>query len=108
MLSNALKFTNEGSITVEVEFDNANKKLLFSIIDTGIGIRKADQVKLFKMFGKLQSSQKCNQQGIGLGLNVCKRIVTVFDGTMSVTSELGKGSKFSFYFIVKDFMMQAE
>jgi signal transduction histidine kinase len=57
LLSNALKFTNEGSITIEVEFDADNKKLYFNIIDTGIGIRKADQVKLFKMFGKLKSSQ---------------------------------------------------
>ena len=57
------------------------------------------------MFGKLQSSQKCNQQGIGLGLNVCKRIVNVFDGDLTVTSELGKGSKFSFSFTVKGFTM---
>ena len=57
MLSNALKFTNEGSITIEVEFDTDTNKLLFNIIDTGIGIRKVDQVKLFKMFGKLSSSQ---------------------------------------------------
>lgn len=53
LLSNALKFTNEGSITIEVEFDTNSMKLLFNIIDTGIGIRKVDQVKLFKMFGKL-------------------------------------------------------
>ena len=57
LLSNALKFTNEGSITIEVEFDTDTNKLLFNIIDTGIGIRKVDQVKLFKMFGKLSSSQ---------------------------------------------------
>ena len=42
LLSNALKFTNEGSITIEVEFDKNSMKLLFNIIDTGIGIRKAD------------------------------------------------------------------
>jgi signal transduction histidine kinase len=42
LISNALKFTNEGSITVEVEFDVATKKLSFNVIDTGIGIRKAD------------------------------------------------------------------
>ena len=53
LLSNALKFTNEGSITIEVEFDTNTNKLLFNIIDTGIGIRRVDQVKLFKMFGKL-------------------------------------------------------
>jgi len=42
LLSNALKFTNEGSITIESEFDTANMKLYFNIIDTGIGIRRAD------------------------------------------------------------------
>ena len=61
LLSNALKFTFEGSITLEVEFNPNTKMLHFNIIDTGIGIRKADQVKLFKMFGKLSGSAKQNQ-----------------------------------------------
>lgn len=106
LLSNSLKFTNEGSITIEVEFDTDTNKLFFSIIDTGIGIRKVDQVKLFKMFGKLQSSQNCNQQGIGLGLSVCKRIINVFQGDLNVTSELTKGSKFSFSFTVTGYTMK--
>ena len=58
MISNAMKFTSKGSITTEVDFDHVNKQLVISVVDTGIGIRKADQLKLFKMFGKLQSSSK--------------------------------------------------
>jgi signal transduction histidine kinase len=57
------------------------------------------------MFGKLQSSNKQNQQGIGLGLNVCKRIINVYNGEITISSELGVGSTFSFTFEVVDFEM---
>jgi signal transduction histidine kinase len=57
------------------------------------------------MFGKLQSSNKQNQQGIGLGLNVCKRIINVYNGEITISSELGVGSNFSFTFEVVDFEM---
>lgn len=80
----------------------------FSVIDTGIGIRKADQVKLFKMFGKLKNSKEQNQQGIGLGLNVCKRIVGVFKGDMYCNSEKDKGSKFSFSFHVNSYQFMQD
>jgi signal transduction histidine kinase len=56
LISNALKFTTTGSIIVDCNFDKENLLLDFSVIDTGIGIRKVDQVKLFKMFGKLNST----------------------------------------------------
>ena len=108
LLSNAIKFTNEGSITLECNFDDQKKSIMFQVIDTGIGIRVADQVKLFKMFGKLKNSSKQNQQGIGMGLNVCKRIINVYNGELAVTSELGVGSKFSFSFLVKDFKMEKD
>ena len=55
------------------------------------------------MFGKLRSSSQQNQQGIGLGLNICKRIVNEYGGNIQVESEYGKGTKFSFNMIVKSF-----
>ena len=61
LVSNALKFTNEGSIRIECDFNHQTKHLEFSVIDTGIGMRKSDQVKLFKIFGKLKSSHGQNQ-----------------------------------------------
>lgn len=58
LISNALKFTSQGSITVQPEFNKELKVLTVQVSDTGIGIKSADQLKLFKMFGKLQSSSK--------------------------------------------------
>lgn len=54
LLSNALKFTTEGSIQVQSKFDQDMKLLSIDVLDTGIGIKKADQLQLFKMFGKLK------------------------------------------------------
>lgn len=98
-----MKFTTKGSITIDVDFDHEMRKLIFSVTDTGIGIKKQEQTKLFEIFGKLQSSSKQNQQGIGMGLNVCKRIVSYFGGDMWIESDYGKGSKFSFNFIINEF-----
>ena len=56
LISNALKFTSQGSIIVEASFNPENSQIMFSVTDTGIGIKKSDQVKLFQMFGKLRSS----------------------------------------------------
>lgn len=58
------------------------------------------------MFGKLSVSNKQNMQGIGLGLSVCKKIINVYNGEISINSELGVGSNFSFTFEVLDFNMQ--
>ena len=100
-----MKFTTKGSITIDVDFDHKLKKLFFSVTDTGSGIKKQEQINLFKIFGKLQSNSKQNQQGIGMGLNVCKRIVSFFGGDIFIDSDYGKGSKFSFGFIINEFSM---
>ncbi len=68
--------------------------------DTGIGISEADQGKLFKLFGKLSASSSINTSGIGLGLSICKKIVESFGGRISVQSDAGHGSTFSFTFKV--------
>ena len=57
LLSNALKFTMKGKIRVDVSFDEEKRFLTMAVTDTGIGIRRVDQVKLFQMFGKLDSRQ---------------------------------------------------
>ncbi len=56
--------------------------------DTGIGISDADQKRLFRLFGKLGSSQSINTSGIGLGLSICKRIIETFGGRINVESKL--------------------
>lgn len=116
ILSNAIKFTfKEGSINIYsslerhtitthnpiLEKPNQDKEVCLikvSIKDNGPGISKKDQKKLFKLFGKLKSTDQMNTNGIGLGLCISKSICEVFDGTISVKSKLNMGSIFTIYF----------
>lgn len=65
--------------------------------DTGIGISKQDQKKLFRLFGYVSNQEGVNVNGIGLGLVISKKIVEQFGGRITMKSELGKGSEFCFY-----------
>jgi len=80
--------------------ESAEKKtqtyLVVDVKDTGIGISQENQSKLFKIFGKLKSSSAFNQQGVGLGLTICKRICESMKGWVRVKSELNTGSTFTF------------
>lgn len=69
---------------------------MVTVIDTGVGIKKVDQLKLFKLFGTLQNTVQMNTNGIGLGLVISESIVTAFNGIIGVESVHGKGSKFVF------------
>ncbi len=101
LITNGIKFTNQGSITVRVmlESDNNDKPVIqFSVSDTGIGISEDEQKKLFREFSQI-STEKIRQltsQGSGLGLAISKRLVGLMGGKISVESEAGSGSKFSF------------
>ena len=70
-------------------------KVILSVLDSGIGIKVADQAKLFKLFGCLKSSRKINMKGIGLGLSITKMISEEFGGSVAVQSKKGVGSAFS-------------
>ncbi len=98
LLSNALKFTPAGGITIRLEAkqDADTPQLRFSVTDTGIGIEKAQQEKLFSAFGQANSSISRRFGGTGLGLSISEKIVKLMDGEFTVTSEPGKGSTFSF------------
>jgi signal transduction histidine kinase len=71
------------------------------VIDTGIGIAKADQKKLFKLFGFVQDSKQMNTKGIGLGLVISEQIVTQFNGDITFESEKDVGSTFTFKFMLE-------
>ncbi|RZL57235.1 MAG: response regulator, partial [Pedobacter sp.] len=100
LISNAIKFTDNGSVTLKAEIVSLSKKqsvLKIQIIDTGIGIGAEDIDMIFDEFAQVYySSTKIKQKGTGLGLAICKRIVEFQGGQIGVTSELGKGSIFSF------------
>ena len=70
--------------------------LTVSCIDTGVGIKNEDINNLFTMFGYIKDSQLMNVHGIGLGLNLSKKIIDQFDGKMEVESFFGEGSTFKF------------
>ena len=74
----------EGSITVLASYDRSTSYLKISVKDTGIGISPENRKKLFVLFGKLQEAAHINTSGIGLGLNICKRIVEAFDGQIYI------------------------
>ncbi len=99
LVSNAVKFTNEGKITVTVSTSETCEKgitLFFEVADTGIGISE-DKLKLiFDSFSQADPSTTRNYGGTGLGLAIARRLVTLMKGTISVESNPGKGSRFYF------------
>nr|MBP3598837.1 hypothetical protein [Eubacterium sp.] len=100
LLSNACKFTSVGKIMVEVvkTAQIGNRiELFFIVIDSGIGIDKAGQDKLFQSFSQVEASISRKYGGTGLGLNISKQLVELMDGNIHVESELGKGTTFSFH-----------
>ena len=99
LLSNALKFTRQGSITVrvrELERKNNQSKLEFSVQDTGIGIPMEKQSAIFENFTQASSDTTRRYGGTGLGLAICKKLVELQGGTIIVESEQGTGSTFRF------------
>jgi PAS domain S-box-containing protein len=94
LISNAAKFTEEGSITCRARRDNNH--LLVSVIDTGSGIDPKDHGKVFEQFVQVGDTLTNKPMGTGLGLPICKQIVEHHGGQIWVESELGKGSTFSF------------
>ncbi|EDY84823.1 ATPase, histidine kinase-, DNA gyrase B-, and HSP90-like domain protein [Verrucomicrobiia bacterium DG1235] len=98
LTNNAIKFTNEGSVTIKcsLNHDPSEKAdLIIEVIDTGIGIDSQDQDKLFKPFSQLDSSWTREYGGMGLGLAICQRIVKAMGGRLTCFSEIGRGSRFS-------------
>jgi CheY-like chemotaxis protein len=99
LVNNAIKFTEKGSVEVFVSKILQTKstiKLHFKIIDTGIGISKEGQKKLFKEFSQVYSYTTRKHGGTGLGLAISKKLSEKMKGEIGVESELGKGSIFWF------------
>ncbi len=98
LISNALKFTNNGEVLISANLIKVNKKahfIEFKIKDNGIGIASADQDKIFEKF--VQVGKKDNDyQGTGLGLAIVKRLLELFKSEISVESKVGEGTIFKF------------
>ena len=97
-LSNAIKYTKEGKITLSVTYESLSKNqilLIIAVQDTGIGIRPEDMGKLFDSFTRLEENRNRNIEGTGLGLNLTRNLVQMMNGEIYAESDYGKGSCFT-------------
>lgn len=100
LVGNAVKFTDEGSISVSVQVSNVNDKgnslsLMFKVEDTGIGIPEDQQASIFNPFKQKDGQNNKKYGGTGLGLSISKRLVDIMKGTLTLSSIVKKGSTFT-------------
>jgi len=95
LVSNAVKFTNQGSVKVAARVPE-DDNLEVRVIDTGIGIKQEDMEKLFQPFQQIGAPLIKSREGTGLGLYISKRLVVLLGGDISARSEYGRGSEFTF------------
>ncbi len=96
LLTNAIKFTEEGFVILEYDSDLKNSMIYFSVKDSGKGIPDELQEKIFSRFNKVDFISDIDNKGLGLGLAISKAYVEMLGGSISLKSELGVGSIFSF------------
>lgn len=94
LIGNAIKFTPQGQVTLKV-WVNEEDQWGFKVQDTGVGIARDQLENIFAPFVQLDDSSTREQEGTGLGLAISKRLVEMMDGSLTVTSELEKGSSFT-------------
>lgn len=101
LLTNAVKYTNEGSILLSVKgSSNGNDAILkFQVTDTGIGIKEEDLGKLFSKYERIEEKRNRNIEGTGLGMSITSQLISMMDSELEVESVYGKGS--TFHFILK-------
>jgi len=95
LLTNALKFTHHGGVTIAARLAARDRRLSLSVTDTGIGIAPADQERVFEDFRQLDNSPTRAYGGTGLGLSICRRLAQMLDGEITVQSQVAKGSTFT-------------
>lgn len=96
LISNALKYTEEGEIEIGYEIRHAKQEIMFFVKDTGIGIKSEDHDRVFNRFSRFHDTSGAEFRGTGLGLAICKHLVKVLGGEIGFESEWGEGSTFYF------------
>jgi signal transduction histidine kinase len=95
LLSNALKFTPAGSVTISASYDQSKRWVAISVQDTGVGIPIEDQSKVFEDFRQLDTSPARGYGGTGLGLSICRRLAQMLGGSIELVSTVNRGSTFT-------------
>jgi signal transduction histidine kinase len=95
LLENAVKFTEHGVVTVDTRWDPARDRVEFRVSDTGPGIPEDQFDRIFEAFRQGTERPHDTATGVGLGLYIVKRLVTLLGGEVSVTTTLGEGSTFT-------------
>lgn len=99
LLTNAIKYTKEGSITFSIAFDKISENQLLlkvHVTDTGCGIKSEDMEKLFAPFERIEEGKNRTIEGSGLGISIVRKLLHMMESTLEVQSTYGKGSDFSF------------
>ncbi len=102
LLANAVKFTEIGSVTLEVDHRmtaDGKCRLQMTVKDTGTGMREEDLKMIFDSFTQVDTKRNRSMEGTGLGLAISQRLVNLMEGEITVTSKFGEGSVFSFYVV---------
>jgi len=94
-LTNAIKFTPQGSVEVRTEYVQSRDEIAVSVADTGIGVSPADRDRIFEDFRQADNSPTREYTGAGLGLAICRRLAGILDGRIALDSEVGRGSTFT-------------
>jgi signal transduction histidine kinase/CheY-like chemotaxis protein len=111
LITNALKFTEQGSVSFGYEIDEQNNQVKFTVKDTGFGIDEKEQKYIFDRFRRVGGDRSIKVRGLGLGLAISKAYVEMLGGTIALESKLEKGSEFSFsipleYIVTPEIMVQ--
>ncbi|MFA3790893.1 ATP-binding protein [Aliiglaciecola sp. SL4] len=97
LCNNAIKFTDEGKVELQVYFDSYKRRLIFVVSDSGVGMSEEQQLRLFTAFSQGSSAINRKYGGTGLGLYISKQLIEIMGGHIKVTSQEGEGSQFAVY-----------
>ena len=95
LISNAIKFTPSGNVTVDVDHDPATDRIRIAVSDTGIGIGESDAARIFEPFRQAGDADARSAGGTGLGLAIVRRLSDLLGGAVALDSHLGRGSCFT-------------
>lgn len=101
LLGNSIKFTQEGSVTLKVQWDEISSELIFEVVDTGIGMTEEQQSNVFQSFQQADNSITRKFGGTGLGLTITKRLSEMMNGQIDLQSKYGEGTTFTVKLSVK-------